>query len=154
MGQNITTPRGEMGFDNLEITMIFENGQRHTVRTCSGIDYGNNPKRGQIGGTQIGPVCNVGAKAEPACKIDGVGKVEAAEIRRKQGPGFYDQEVTVIAKYKRGAKPPIVDEVQGWQMNDTNVGGKPGEAMLKSFEGGCLKVIEDGIDPFAVDQDG
>ena len=40
-------------------------------------------------------------------------------------------------------------------MNDTSVGGKPGEAMLKGFEGAATKVIEDGIEPFStVDQDG
>lgn len=155
MGQNVITPKGEYGFENLEVTLIFENGQRHTLRTLNSIEYGNNVKRAQIVGTQLGPVGNAGGKAEPTCKIDGVGKAEAGEIRKKQGPGFHDQEVGVIVKYKRGSKPPITDEVIGWQMNDTNVGAKSGDIAMKSFEGACLKVIEDGIEPFStVDQDG
>lgn len=155
MGQNVITPKGEYGFENLEVTLIFENGQRHTLRTLNSIEYGNNVKRAQIVGTQLGPVGNAGGKAEPTCKIDGIGKAEAGEIRKKQGPGFHDQEVGVIVKYKRGSKPPITDEVIGWQMNDTNVGAKSGDIAMKSFEGACLKVIEDGIEPFStVDQDG
>lgn len=153
MGQNVTTPKGEYGFENLEVTLVFENGQRHTLRTLNAIDYGNNVKRAQIVGTQLGPVGNAGGKAEPTCKIDGIGKAEAGEIRKKQGPGYYDQEVTAIVKYKRGAKAPIVDEIQGWQMNDTAVGAKSGDIAMRSFEGAALKVIEDGVDPFAPAQD-
>ena len=154
MGQNVNTPKGEYGFENLEVTLIFENGLRHTLRTLSSIDYGNNVKRAQLVGTQLGPVGNAGGKAEPSCKIDGIGSAEAREIRKKQGPGFYDQEVTAQFKYKRGNKPPVVDEVQGWQMNDTNVGAKSGDVALRGFDGAALKVIEDGVDPFAPAQDG
>ena len=152
MGQNVTTPRGEYGFDNLEVTLIFENGLRHTMRTMDSIDYGNGVVRGQLGGTQAAPTANAGAKATPTCKITGVGRNEYGQIREKQGAGYYDQEVQVVVKYKRGSRPPIVDEVHNWQCTDSTTTGKVGDPMIKGLEGGALKVIENGIDPFAAEE--
>ncbi len=150
--QNVTTPRGEYGFDNMTVTLVFENGLRHTMRSMDTITYGNNVKRGQLMGTQPAPVANAGAKAEPACKIGGVGREEYGEIRKKQGPGHYDQEVQVLVKYKRGTKKPILDEVVGWQCIDAETSGKHGDPVTKGLEGNCTKCIEDGIDPFAVEE--
>ena len=68
MGQNVITPKGEYGFENLEVTLIFENGQRHTLRTLNSIDYGNNVKRTQIVGLKEDPLTSGKRHEIIACK--------------------------------------------------------------------------------------
>jgi hypothetical protein len=143
-----TTINGAWDHSNIEITLIFATGQRHTVKTCASIDYSNNAEAGKIDGTQQGPVCTTTGSAAPEWSAE-IAKHEHHQIVGKLGAGWTSAVLQVQVRYKPvGALVSTTDYIEDARYTKDGVSSATGDPSMVEVGGLCTKVKPAGIDPF------
>ncbi len=144
----MTSPaiNGVVDHSDQSIKFIFENDKEHFVKTCASVDYSNNTERGEVPGNSVGPVALTPGKASPTWAIE-ISKTERAEIVGKMGHGYEVQEIEVVVTYRRKGLELVTDTILSAALGGATKSAS-GEPANCSMGGKCLKVLENGFDPF------